>query len=64
MDRVPSSDTGLLHEAAASAEPRADDARSSAEHGSDNGYAPSAPTSEHDGSSLVTTPATGRKPRA
>src|SRR5512144_906735 len=64
MDRVPSSDTELLHDVATPAAPRPDDAQSSAEHGSDNGYAPSASTTGHDGSSLVTTPATGRKPRA
>src|SRR5829696_5190173 len=70
MDRVPSSETEALHDAMTPSAPHADDARSladrSGENGSDNrgenGDARRV-TSDDDGSSLVTTPATGRKPR-
>src|SRR5690349_8264787 len=61
MDRVPPSESEVLHDAVSAPAPRADDVRSSAENGSENGMTPVA---EGDGSSLVTTPATRRKPRA
>src|SRR5919112_2611498 len=70
MDRVPSPDTEVQHAVTPPAR-QTDDARSLADRGSDNGadkgadngHAPNA-TSDDDGSSLVTTPATHRKPRA
>jgi starch synthase len=69
MDRVPSSETEELHDAVNSPAPRADDARPSAEMGRDNGRDNGnengqTPVAGEDGSSLVTTPATRRKPRA
>jgi starch synthase len=77
MDRVPSPESEALHDAVkppappAPHAPLADDARSladngghtSAGNGAGNGHAP-IEASGDDGSSLVTTPATHRKPRA
>src|SRR5829696_4472748 len=75
MDRVPSSETEAPHDAVMPPAPLAEDARpladrggdngaeSGAENGAGNGHAPSAANGD-DGSSLVTTPATHRKPRA
>ena len=65
MDRVPLSESELLHDAASAPASRADAVPPSADNGretgSENGQTPVA---EEDGGSLVTTPATRRKPRA
>jgi len=74
MERVPS-ETEILPDAVTSPAPRADDtltrtdARPSDENGRENGRDNGngnghTPIAADDGSSLVTTPATGRKPRA
>src|SRR3569832_2190900 len=73
MDRVPPFEAEVLHDAATSPAPRADDMRPSAENGRENGHGNGrdsgnengdTPSAHDDGSSLVTTPATRRKPRA
>src|SRR5215212_1101475 len=67
MDRVPPSDREAPHDAVTTPAPHADEPRSLADGGSDNGsengLAPNVASGD-DGSSLVTTPATRRKPRA
>ena len=63
MDRVPS-DTDVLREAVTTPASPADDARPSADNGAEHGDAPTASDAGDDGSSLVTSPATRRKPRA
>ena len=70
MDRVPPSETEVPHDVATQSALRADDSRASAEHrpenARDNGSHSSQTqvAAEDDGTALVTTPATRRKPRA
>ena len=65
MDRVPPSKTEMVRDAANAPASRADAGRASAENGRENG-SDNGQTSVagDDGTSLVTTPATRRKPRA
>jgi starch synthase len=65
MERVPSSQSEVLHDAVSAPASRADDARPAADNGRENGSENGqAPVAGDDGGSLVTTPATRRKPRA
>jgi starch synthase len=66
MDRVPPSETEVLHDAANAPASARDAGRASAENGRENGSddGQASVAGDDDGTSLVTTPATRRKPRA
>ena len=65
MDRVPPSQSEVLHDAVNAPALRADDARPSADNGRENGSENGQPpVAEDDDTALVTTPSTRRKPRA
>ena len=66
MDRVPPSETEVLRDAASAPASRADAGRASAENGRENGNdnGQTSVAGDDDGTALVTTPATRRKPRA